>query len=456
MQLLYPIGLLALAGLIIPLIIHLWNVKESKTLKIGSISLLGASARTSSKSFRITDWLLFILRCLLVILIAFLLTQPYIRKTINSKNKGGWILVEKSKFPEVFKNNRKQIDSLIKINYEIHDFNLGFDLLTLKDTIAPENRKQANEVKYSALISEINSKIPSGSSVYLYANQPLNQFDDELPSINYKLNWKPINQTDTISNWITQFADKKYEAKSTPSSVYYNALNNENTSVISVTIYDETGNDAKYIKAALNAISSFSKRKIEINQQNKSFDVGFWLSEKAVSNSFKNSIKAGGSLFEYETGKIISEKSIINTEAGSVDLNKRLTSAKPFTKLWTDGFGNSILSEEKKDRLNILHFYSRLNPQWNDLVWNEIFVKTIMPIVITDKKNSDFGFEDNLNDQRKMPLIQTENIEINKGEKQVNITTDEPVNYIFWTAALLILALERILSFRKKPGYVKN
>ncbi|RZL17859.1 MAG: hypothetical protein EOO96_28475, partial [Pedobacter sp.] len=181
MQFLYPIGLLALAALMIPLIIHLWNFKESKTLKIGSISLLGASARVSSKSLRITDWLLFILRCLLIILIALLLAQTYIKKTLNTKNKSGWILVEKSKFPQVFKDNRKTIDSLIKRNFQIHDFNLGFNLLSLKDTTASEREKPVNALKHSALLKELNNLVPAGTPVYLFASHQLNQFDDVLP-----------------------------------------------------------------------------------------------------------------------------------------------------------------------------------------------------------------------------------------------------------------------------------
>ena len=457
MQLLYPIGLLALIALIIPLIIHLWNVKESKTLKIGSISLLGVSARVSSKSFRITDWFLFILRCILIILIAFLLTQPYLKKILNPKNKGGWILVEKSKFPQVFKNNRKTIDSLIKSNYAIHDFNMGFSLLSLKDTIASETEKPVNALKHTVLLKELNNLVPSGTTVYLYANHHLNQFDDELPVTNYKLNWKSVNQSDTLSSWITQFANKKYEANANPSVVEYKALNSEDAPVISVAIYEEAGsNDSKYIRAALNAIASFSKRKIEINQPNTSFDIGFWLSEKAVTENFKTAIEDNGSLFEYEAGKIISEKSFINTREGNVSLNKRISSNHSFNKIWSDGFGNAILSKEKTNRLNILHFYSRLNPQWSELVWDETFVKALMPIVIKDDKFSEFGFEENLNDQRKIALNQQQNIQINKVEKQVKVSVDEPLSSIFWFAALLIFATERILSFRKKPDYVKS
>ena len=82
----YTIGFLAATGIIVPLIVHLWNVKKGKTLKIGSIILLGESAKQSSKSFQIKDWLLFLLRSLLIIIIAFLLAEPFLKINNAEKN----------------------------------------------------------------------------------------------------------------------------------------------------------------------------------------------------------------------------------------------------------------------------------------------------------------------------------------------------------------------------------
>ena len=65
LQLLNPIWLFAIGGIVIPLIIHLWNIKKGKTLKVGSISLLGESSRQSAKSLKLIDLLLLFLRCLL-------------------------------------------------------------------------------------------------------------------------------------------------------------------------------------------------------------------------------------------------------------------------------------------------------------------------------------------------------------------------------------------------------
>lgn len=457
MQLFYPIGLLALAGLVIPLIIHLWNVKKQRTLKIGSVSLLGESAQVTSKSYRITDWFLFILRCLLIALIAFLLAQPYLTQIIEAKSRGGWILVEKSKFPKLYQQERGSIDSLLKKDYEIHDFGVGFALLSLEDTAVLKNEIPKNGIVYTSLLNQLNTLVPSGTSVYLYTNRHLNRFGEKLPSAKYQLKWKTINDEDTISNWITAFAGKKLEAKSTQMATSYQAVANAQNPVINVAVSETGGsNDRKYIIAALNAIASFSNRKIEINNKDKKYDIGFWLSEKTVTPAFKNAIKTQGQIFLYARGKEVAENSIINTDVGTVDLSKRIVSAKELPMVWTDGFGNPILSIQITGNLTFLYFYSRFNPQWNDLVWNETFVKALMPIVIKDQHTDNFGFEDNANDQRILSATEYGYFQHPELTKAGKITASKPLAKVFWIAALLIFVLERILSFRKRTTYVKN
>lgn len=465
MHLLYPIGLLAFAGLIVPVIIHLWNVKQGKTLKIGSISLLGESSRASSKSFRITDWLLFVLRCLLIILIGFILSQPYFKKKLSNKNQGGWVLVNQSEFPKTFKNNHKTIDSLIKLGYEIHDFGVGFKQILLQDTSKSSSLKQENTVSTSTLLQQLNLQVPSGFKVYLYTNRLLNNFGENIPKINYNLIWKPNGSNDTSGSWITTFSGKKYEAKSNPDLTNYKALNTNDAPIINVALYESGNSDAKYIRAALAAIGSFSDRKIEIsnwnNQSASKADIGFWLSDQPVTQSFKTGINPDGVLFSYEKGKVITEKSFIkfgNSDQEPIDLNKRIDNNDHAKKIWTDGFGNPILTTEKGDHLNIFHFYSRLNPQWTTLIWDAQFVKALMPIVIKNENFEDFGFENNSADQRILSKNQKEIIQINTSEKAEIKTLDQPINYIFWIIAMILFTIERILSFSKKPkaAYVKN
>ncbi|MBO9674761.1 MAG: BatA domain-containing protein [Sphingobacteriaceae bacterium] len=456
MHFLYPISLFALAGIIVPLIIHLWNVKQGKTIKIGSIALLGESSSASSKSFKINDWLLFVLRCLLLVLLAFLLARPYLKRTITGSNKNGWILVDKNIFPQVFKTHQKTIDSLLKKGYEMHDFNIDFKPLTLKDTLNNET-KQVNTLNYSALFSAANQFLAPGAKVYFFANQRLNRFGNEIPTVNYALNWIPLKQSDTLSNWIATYAGKKYEAKSNPSSTTYQALNSSDREPISIVIYENPGaTDRKYLIAALKAIESFTGRKMIINGAAEKANIGFWLSDSPVSADFSSSIASDGSLFQYENGKLVTSASFINLYGHQIKLSKRTEANHDAEKIWTDGFGNAILTRDKTHNLNIFHFYSRFNPQWNELIWDGLFVKALMPIVIGDKDPHDFGFEDNAADQRTVSIKQKAVIEANKTVSVTKTTQNKPIGTVIWVAAFLIFGAERILSFRKKANNVKN
>ena len=456
MQFFYPIGLLALAGLIIPLIIHLWNIKQGKTLKIGSISLLGESSRASSKSFKLTDIFLFILRCLLIILIGFCIAQPYISKKLNSKEKGGWILVDKALLKTIYQTNKKTIDSLLEIHYEIHDFNIGFKPLTLKDTSNLENLNQNTELNYTSLFNQLNHTIPTGTNVFIYQDLKLVNFGNALPKTNFNVNWKFLNDSDSVKNWITDFAGKKLRATSTPKQTTYEVVKNQNPAPISVAVYDGGGNDNKYLVAALNAIAAFSSRKILINSSSKNNQIGFWLSEKPITKEFKTSINSNGTLFKYAVGKTLSTHSFINVEGRKIPLFKRIASENQLDNLLTDGFGNTTLSKEKVDNVNVLNFYSRFNPQWNELVWNEAFVKFLMPIVIQSNKPETFGFENNLNDQRKLQKSKINTTNNNLAENNNRISINQPLLNIFWLAALMVFVIERILSFRNKTDYAKN
>ena len=104
LQVLNPIWLFAIGGIIIPLIIHLWNVKKGKTLKVGSISLLGESSRQSAKSLKLIDLLLLLLRCLLLIILAIILAKPLWNSINTEKTKSAWILIEEENSKEIYKN----------------------------------------------------------------------------------------------------------------------------------------------------------------------------------------------------------------------------------------------------------------------------------------------------------------------------------------------------------------
>jgi hypothetical protein len=80
-----PTYLWALLGLLVPLAIHLWSKKEAKTVKIGSIQLLDESDSRQSSSIQLNEWLLMLLRMLILALIVLLMAGPQWRTKGNQK-----------------------------------------------------------------------------------------------------------------------------------------------------------------------------------------------------------------------------------------------------------------------------------------------------------------------------------------------------------------------------------
>lgn len=465
MQLIYPIGLLALAGIIIPVIIHLWSIKQGKTLKIGSISLLGESASATSKSFRLTDWLLFILRCLLLILIAFVLTQPFLKKKFKPTSNSGWILVEGKQFANVYQNHKQRLDSLLNLGFELHELNLGFQELKLADTIRKFN--ETTHLSYSSLLKKLNTQMPVGYTAYIFADKKINNFGGELPKTSIKLIWKDISTADTVKTWSTQFLGRTYEGKSMPSLTAYTAVVSPKIPApLSVAIYEPYGNDSKYVKAGLGAIEDFTKREIIVQDLSASTaaqaDIVFWLSEKEIE-PYLAKLKPSAKIFTYQKGKVADVSSILNlaksTEGnGAIKLYKHIQTNNQKGKIvWADGFGEPVLLSETKNEHNYFYFYSRFNPQWTDLVWNEQFVNALMPMVLGEQNSTDFGFETNSLDQRLITSNQHITTTTNKTALVPELSKNKPLDQVILILAFITLLIERILSFRKiKLNNVKS
>jgi len=450
MNLAYPIGLFALAALVIPLLIHLWSVKQGKIIKIGSISLLGENSTASSKSLKLTDLLLFILRCLILMLIALMLAQAYYQKTNVLVKNTGWILMDRNELQEVYSVNRKTIDSLLAKGFELRDFNLGFKQFTLKDSTAQDRNSVG--LSYPALIKQLNKEIPSGYSAYIFADQRLASFDGDLPSPNFKLFWRNVIKRDTVKTWSTTFLGKVYEAKSTPHLTSYIAANSQNLPVVEVFIHNPKGNDSKYIKAALYAISDFTKRKIEMASSRDNADVLFWLSDEPLPR-FRST------MFAYKRGKIEDIHSTIQLSEEpnqAIELKKRIAiDDQKGDAIWKDSYGEPILVRAPQTKH--FYFYSRFNPQWNDLVWSEHFVKALIPIVLDNQQLPDFGFQEHDADQRVINTIPFASSK-SKTLSGTSVTAHISLETFFWILAGILLMIERFLSFRQKStfAYAKN
>ncbi|MEQ9229894.1 MAG: BatA domain-containing protein, partial [Cyclobacteriaceae bacterium] len=75
MSFLLPSFLIGLVGLALPLIIHLWSKKTKKAIWIGSIHFLRSTETKTMRSISPNQWLLLILRMVLLALVVFILAD---------------------------------------------------------------------------------------------------------------------------------------------------------------------------------------------------------------------------------------------------------------------------------------------------------------------------------------------------------------------------------------------
>lgn len=471
LQFLYPLGLLAAAGMIVPVVIHLWNIKNGKTLKIGSISLLGSPSNQRSRNFRVSDWPLLLLRCLLILLIAFLLAAPLYSTRHATAEKAGWVLVEKQRFHELWTTQKKEMDSLQRKGYELRDYNTGFSKLDWKDTATVFSTPGNAPLSYFALIRQLNTALAPGTKVYLYSGNRLNRFEGAQPSTTLHLNWKTIPEKTDEPTWLAaayrlnKGGVRKITAHSTAAGDSYTTEDSKgeeatgakvDTTIVQVLIFEHNqSTDAGYVKAAVHAIADFTQRNIQIrnisslSQISPSANLVFWLSDQALSPAQLKSLPAGISFFNYAGRKAEKVKSVLQYPSGTTDAalyQRTIDDGQSQQAVWVDGFGKPLLSLDSSAHIRHYQFYSRFNQNWTNLVWTNGLVMALMPIVIPHQE-AEFGFPGDKRSARVIGAVPHPAYE----NKTANayFFEQKPLSSLFWWLVLALFFAERFITYRK-------
>lgn len=438
LQFLYPLGLLAAIGIIVPVVIHLWNIKSGKTLKIGSISLLGTAANQRSSHLKIADWPLLLLRCLLILLVGCLLAEPLYRKSSKVTAEPGWILLEKQELGRIWDKNKAEMDSLLKKGYEIRDLHVGFAKLELKDTATVFSRPATAPLSYFSLIRQLNAEKQQGATVYLYTANRLNRFEGAVPATSVNLKWR--------------FFPLENRAEQSNAAV-------RDTSKLLVLIHSNgLTTDAGYLKAAVNAIADFTRRKITIRniqslaQVTKEATLVFWLSDKAPDNTQLSRLPAGISFFNYAGTKTDQVKSVLHYETGTATQEIPLYQRKRFDGLtyqavWTDGSGTPLLTLDSS-AIRHYQFYSRFNQSWTDLVWNNAMADALLPLVIPHQ-DAEFGFDKNADTTRVVNAVPLPTRSTVNTKTAAVFYTNRPLSSYIWWLVAAVFFIERWITYRK-------
>ena len=495
MILLNSIWLFALAALSIPVAIHLWNIRQGKTLKVGSIALITASSQKSSRSFKLRNILLLLLRCLLLALVAFILAMPFWQRPIGSEGIKGWILIPKENLRESYQKFKSEIDSLTKVGYEFHYLNKGFQRADLNYVLAgPSSLKtvNTNSASYWSLVQQLDGQVPSSLPLHLFTPNAVARFNGVKPQVSINLHWQTYVPADSASSWIahawlTNNNDIQVaEGNTKPSGTIYTNYtirsgNQHNTPFIIKTdsgrmivglknaasvivdtsswhfaIYSEKNTaGAGYVKAALESIIQFTKHKAIIKEYADAAQIMthqnwiFWLSKKPVS---EQQIQNCDNLFINEAGKVSDISSWIDDQSEYLSRQKTLLYKRVSANhnngeaVWRDGFGDPILSLEKQQQTNIYHFYSRFDPAWSDLVWSNGFPKMILRLIVGGSSKPGMKKDRRVMDTRQLlPVINNEGH--TRAGKRIQLSN---LTHYCWLLLVLVFVAERWLAHKKK------
>jgi len=360
---LQPIWLLGIAGIVAPVVIHLWNSRQGRVLSIGSIEFLDKISLRKARSRRISDWWLLGLRCLLLILLALLLAGPFWQRRPD-RDKKGWVLVSRGAMTAA-----SQVDSLVQKGFQRHD-------------MAGSSWWESFHV--------LDQQAPDGIPFYVFTDGLLEHFSGNRPVTSRPVFWYVSAPRDSTVQWIQaawkQGADSMGvitgSSGATGTSYSYRAYGRDTTPVdtaaLRVVIYadDKHSRDGKWVEGAVKALQQFTRRNIVVSRRldgsgknsvspvEDPADWVFWLSSKPLN------MKAANVLL-YEPGPEILTDTWIR--GSDIPVEKVTAQTGQWQPIWTDGFGRPLLALEETDSGRRYHFYSHFDPAWNGLVWSRNF-----------------------------------------------------------------------------------
>lgn len=428
-----------MAGIVFPVLLHLWNHQQGKVLRIGSITFMEKNSLRQARSRRLSEWWLLLLRCLLLLLLALLLSAPFWQKTSPEGKIKGWVLAVKDEAPAPA--YQSLIDSLLKAGYQRHEWGSG--LKWPSGQVVSREGGHGEGASYWDIFRMMDRKAPAGIPFYIFTSGLQTHFTGQRPATNRIVHWITMPSADSIDHWIGQAwlsspdsirvligssgpTGNSYTSRLMPVKVgaltgsgdslpagdgcHVGVVNGHlsvaldsqppvmvDTAALQVRIYADNkyNHDSRYVVAALQALKQFTRRNIQISTTpSQRPDWIFWLSSTPVPAGLTAS-----NILRYEEGREIPADTWIHGMAG-VAISRRIENdaanghARKYQDIWKDGFGRPILSAEQSSEGHIFHFFSHFDPAWNGLVWSPRFPVLLDGLLTGEKAYAGVGTHD--------------------------------------------------------------
>ncbi len=170
-------------GLLIPLIIHLWNRREGSALKVGSVKWIPEVEERKLNSWKFTDFWRYLLRSLLLTILAVLTLQLLWPSQINTEKANKWLLLD-TDLP-TSSALEQWMDSLQLNGYEAHWLTIAFPLVEVPQS---ENLSIRNtDVDIWRLLELLAAQPDRPDSLWLITSAKLQHIQGQRPALPFHL-----------------------------------------------------------------------------------------------------------------------------------------------------------------------------------------------------------------------------------------------------------------------------
>lgn len=421
-EFLYPLGLLAALGIGIPIVIHLWQVKQQRVLRVGNIKVFAGTKRQRIHKIRIKNWLLLAIRCLIVLLLAALLAGPRLVRDAGKQDRGWVLLGAGARYGAMPDPAQQQlIDSLLDHGYALHAFEPGFRPLPREDT---EDTVATVDNQFT-LVHTLGEQLPPGFPVVVFSTPQIGQLAGDVPATPLRLSWQVLatdtaeaarfithawkTSDDSVAVWIatsrpdgTDVARTVITGDGRAEGIAFRITDGQAEVSMDgqdewVTVADRpyriqfTGGsntaDLAYVQAVFRAFAQQTGIPVQLDGYDPSAPCDLLFDFSASPSADTDSQPA--TIFRYAAGEGEPQNNRLAlwgtaTNGDQPGIHRLIPADGDHGEVvWTDAYGQPVLTRQRTGSNWEYHFYSRFNPQWTDMVWSTEMINNLLPLLLT-------------------------------------------------------------------------
>jgi hypothetical protein len=187
-------------------VIHLWNRRQGKTVKVGSLRWLEPSASRRWNSIQLSDVWLLVLRCCILILLAIALAKPVWEGTPTAQQAQKAVFIS----PELLHSTalrdiKPTVDKLMQRGYTLHRYTSNFAPIPAEEwqTLSsnPTDSVTSSGNHWGLLPALVQRYDQAEDSVWLFTSDQQRHFTGQPVPLQENIRWVPV-ALESTTNWV--------------------------------------------------------------------------------------------------------------------------------------------------------------------------------------------------------------------------------------------------------------